>query len=82
MTIHSLLEEEKQVQAQIFKNLEEKRSFYFLAGAGAGKTYALVETLKYSLNKSMQKLDRSGSRIACITYTNAAKNEIIERFYD
>ncbi|EOU3287159.1 UvrD-helicase domain-containing protein [Vibrio harveyi] len=82
MTIHSLLEEEKQVQAQIFKNLEENRSFYFLAGAGAGKTYALVETLKYSLNQSMQKLDRSGSRIACITYTNAAKNEIIERFYD
>ncbi|QEL40131.1 hypothetical protein BSR23_008530 [Vibrio parahaemolyticus] len=55
------------------KNLEENRSFYFLAGAGAGKTYALVETLKYSLNQSMQKLDRSGSRIACITYTNAAK---------
>ncbi|WP_407058121.1 UvrD-helicase domain-containing protein [Vibrio parahaemolyticus] len=53
--------------------MEENRSFYFLAGAGAGKTYALVETLKYSLNQSMQKLDRSGSRIACITYTNAAK---------
>ncbi|MFH4491750.1 hypothetical protein WMQ43_22415 [Vibrio diabolicus] len=46
-----LLEKEAKIQQLIFDQLDEKKSFYFLAGAGSGKTYALVETLKYSIKK-------------------------------
>ncbi|MCR9961208.1 UvrD-helicase domain-containing protein, partial [Vibrio alginolyticus] len=77
-----LLEKEAKIQQLIFDQLDEKKSFYFLAGAGSGKTYALVETLKYSIKKNMRDFDKNGSHLACITYTNAAKDEIIERLYN
>lgn len=42
-------------------------------GAGSGKTYTLVETIR-----ALMQLEPS-SRIACITYTNAAADEIRDR---
>lgn len=45
------------------------------AGPGSGKTKLLIERLKYIIENRNSSL----SGIACITYTNAAKNEIMER---
>lgn len=45
------------------------------AGPGSGKTRILIERLKYIIENRPQ----SFSGIACITYTNAAKDEIIMR---
>ena len=45
------------------------------AGPGSGKTKLLIERLKYIIENRPQ----SFSGIACITYTNAAKDEIIMR---
>ncbi len=53
--------------------------FHFIAGAGSGKTYALVESIKFHLSTKPNWFYSTGRKIACITYTNAAKNEIIER---
>lgn len=45
------------------------------AGPGSGKTKILIERLKYIIQNRPQSL----SGIACITYTNVAKDEIITR---
>lgn len=50
-----------------------KQCFLLSGGAGSGKTYTLVETIR-----ALMQLEPS-SRIACITYTNAAADEIRER---
>src|SRR6185437_2656755 len=63
----------------IIENIEQKRSFVLEAGAGSGKTYTLIETINYLLQKNTPHLRREGKRIVCITYTNVAKNEIIHR---
>ena len=52
---------------------ENKQNFVLNGGAGSGKTYTLVETLK-----SLYDIDPT-SKIACITFTNAAKYEINDR---
>lgn len=51
-----------------------ERPFKVIAGPGAGKTYWLVKNIKHILNNS-KKLHRN-SKIACITYTNVAVDEI------
>ncbi len=58
---------------QILDLVKEKRCFLLSGGAGSGKTYTLVETIQ-----ALSHLEPS-SRIACITYTNAAADEIRER---
>ncbi|HEY9295340.1 MAG TPA: ATP-dependent helicase, partial [Phormidium sp.] len=54
--------------------------FKVIAGPGAGKTYWLVNHIKGVLRQS-KKLTRSG-KIACITYTNVASEEIVRRLGD
>ncbi|MBC3861552.1 ATP-dependent helicase [Undibacterium jejuense] len=69
---------ELQIQQRIIKHVDDFRSFRFNAGAGAGKTYALIETLKYvAVNKIAAS--KSAQKVACITYTNIAVNEIKSR---
>ncbi|WP_133154638.1 UvrD-helicase domain-containing protein, partial [Vibrio splendidus] len=77
-----LVNEEESVQRQINKHIVQGESFHFIAGAGSGKTYALVESIKFHLSTKSYSFDRTGRKIACITYTNAAKDEIIERLYE
>ena len=50
-----------------------KKSFVLQGGAGCGKTETLKQTLQI-LSKDYPK-----KRIACITHTNFAVNEIIDR---
>lgn len=69
---------ELDIQKIINKHIDDFKSFRFNAGAGAGKTYALIETLKYvSVNKITST--KSPQKVACITYTNVAVNEIRRR---
>jgi DNA helicase-2/ATP-dependent DNA helicase PcrA len=64
---------------QIQKHIEEGKSFVLEAGAGSGKTYTLIQTLNYLIQNKGEELIKSNQKIVCITYTNVAKNEIIDR---
>lgn len=64
---------------QIKKKIEENISYVLEAGAGSGKTYALIQTINYLIEAKGKKIQLNNQRIVCITYTNVAKNEIIER---
>jgi len=73
-------EPEKTADERIADCLTNGRSFVLDAGAGAGKTYSLVEGLKkLCVPPTADRLKRDGQQIACITYTNVAKNQVIER---
>ena len=64
---------------KIFDCIDSSNSFILDAGAGSGKTWSLVESIKYVTQKQEDKLQENNQKIVCITYTNVAKNEIIER---
>lgn len=55
------------------------KSFRLEAGAGAGKTYSLVKALQYLIERNKNILPKHQQQIACITFTNVAKEEIIAR---
>ena len=63
----------------LFRNLDSGDSFLLEAGAGAGKTYSLVKALRYLLERDQFKLARLNQKVACITFTNVAKDEIEAR---
>lgn len=71
--------EEKDSLKKIFDNIDKKESFIFNAGAGSGKTFSLIETLKYICLKYGEIIGRGNQHIICITYTNVAAREIINR---
>jgi DNA helicase-2/ATP-dependent DNA helicase PcrA len=60
-------------------NLKQPKSFFLFAGAGSGKTRSLVEVLKKFRKNIVQAMQLNGQRIAIITYTNAAYDEIKRR---
>lgn len=70
---------EKEIQKKINQLIEENKSFVFKAGAGAGKTYALIEALRYLLKIKGESLQYCNQKIAVITFTNIATDEIKER---
>lgn len=57
----------------------KSKDFKLEAGAGAGKTYSLVKALQYLIEREGRRLPRLNQRIACITFTNVAKDEIEAR---
>lgn len=60
--------------------IRDSRSFVLDAGAGSGKTSSLVLALTRLAESDLSKtLAKRGQKIACITFTNVAKDEIIER---
>lgn len=67
---------EAKVQGQIFTHVDRNESIVFSSGAGAGKTYSLIETLKYIIKNRGSELGSRNQNVLCITYTNAAVNEI------
>ncbi|MEA2019668.1 MAG: ATP-dependent helicase [Campylobacterota bacterium] len=71
--------QEQQIQKDIFYKIDEYQNIIFNAGAGAGKTYALIESLKYIIQTKGKQLNSHNQNIICITYTNVATNEIKER---
>jgi DNA helicase-2/ATP-dependent DNA helicase PcrA len=60
--------------------IDQRNSFLLDAGAGSGKTSSLVEGLRYLVDTQKAiELARNSQRIACVTFTNVAKDQIIER---
>ena len=60
-------------------HLNAPHSFFMYAGAGSGKTNSLVEALGKLRLRERERLMYKGQRIAVITYTNAARDEILRR---
>jgi len=54
------------------------RSFVVTAGAGSGKTTSLIKALERVIKKHGQSMLMKRQRVACITYTEVAANEIRE----
>ena len=70
---------ELDIQEKINECLDNFESFCFDAGAGAGKTYALQKSIEHILKSEGENLKLRNQKILCITYTNAAKDEILAR---
>ncbi len=64
---------------QVYHCLDHGESFLVEAGAGAGKTYTLEKALQFLINRYRHTLPQRHQRIACITFTNVAKDEIEAR---
>lgn len=64
---------------EMFQAINRNSSFRLEAGAGAGKTYSLIEALKFLISNNSVIYSQKGQQIACITYTNVAKEEIKDR---
>ncbi len=71
-----------EAQKKIDDALDAGRSFRLEAGAGAGKTYSLVAALKRLIAVRGPALVHAGQRVACITYTEVARNEIAQEIED
>ncbi|KUY70928.1 UvrD-helicase domain-containing protein [Burkholderia sp. RF4-BP95] len=72
----------KEAQRKIDEALDAGRSFRLEAGAGAGKTYSLVAALKRIIAERGPALVQAGQKVACITYTEVARNEIAQEIED
>jgi DNA helicase-2/ATP-dependent DNA helicase PcrA len=66
----------QQAQARVHECLGNGQNFRLEAGAGAGKTYSLVTALKKIISENGTALMRAGQQVACITYTEVARQEI------
>lgn len=79
--IKNIKKKDDQVLNEImgYLDLEKPKSFFMLAGAGSGKTRTLVEVLQNIDIKYGDELNLLGRKVAVITYTNAACDEIISR---
>ncbi|QFT95499.1 DNA-dependent helicase II (plasmid) [Roseovarius sp. THAF9] len=60
-------------------SLDQPRSFFLFAGAGSGKTRSLKEALEGLDTATLMTLRKHSRKIAVITYTNAAADEITRR---
>lgn len=80
-TITSDNEIDAQVDEEIRKclDLSAPKSFFLFAGAGSGKTKSLVSALQYVCDTFGEQFRLRGQRVAVITYTNAASEEIKRR---
>jgi DNA helicase-2/ATP-dependent DNA helicase PcrA len=64
---------------EMYECIRARQNFRMEAGAGAGKTYSLDKALRLIIDEQGVSLLRKSQRVACITYTNVAIDEIIER---
>lgn len=68
-----------EADAKILECLQNGTSFLLDAAAGSGKTSSLIRALDHIRGAPRATLIQNAQRVACITYTNVAKKEIIER---
>ena len=71
--------EEKRCFDNIVEHLQNRENVCFVSGAGSGKTYALVETIRHILVNKHEELEHNNQKVICITYTNAAADEVRKR---
>lgn len=69
------------VDEEIVKCLDcqAPQSFFLFAGAGSGKTRSLVAALDHLRGTMGKRMKMRGQKVAVITYTKAARDEIIRR---
>jgi len=60
-------------------SVDAPKSFFLFAGAGSGKTRSLVTALHHVQKTMSDRLRMKGQRVAVITFTNAASDEIKSR---
>lgn len=65
----------------IISCINARNNFILQAGPGSGKTKTLIDIVTFISNNKSDYLD-SNEKIALITYTNAAKDEILSRLED
>lgn len=85
MTHEGMAQITGEADANIRRCLElgKPKSFFLYAGAGSGKTGSLVTALQWIQEHRRKTLWTEGRRVAVITYTNAASDEIKRRIkYD
>jgi DNA helicase-2/ATP-dependent DNA helicase PcrA len=63
----------------VFNHIDLGQSFLLEAGAGSGKTYSLVKALQHVIKTQGRELARNSAKVACITFTNVASDEIKSR---
>ena len=68
-----------EVENRIIDCIDGNQSFVLEAGAGSGKTWTLIQIILYVINKRKVEFSKKRQKIACITYTRVARDEIIER---
>ncbi len=73
------LKEEEDILKELFNCINEHKCFIHDAGAGAGKTYNLVESIKHIIYNEQKLMEYNNQKILCITYTNVAASEIKNR---
>jgi DNA helicase-2/ATP-dependent DNA helicase PcrA len=69
----------KEALEKVLVAIDNSKHFRLEAGAGAGKTYSLIKSLKHLINNKGIQLQRNNQQIACITYTEVARDEIRSR---
>lgn len=67
---------EADVQLREVLSENPSHSFVMVAGAGSGKTTSLIKALVHISHTKEKQLRTRGQRVACITYTEVAVNEI------
>ena len=78
--MNQAIRQKTKADQQVEEALNKRLSFVLDAGAGSGKTSSLVSALRLLIEGPIgETLAKSGQKVACITFTNVAKNEIIER---
>ncbi len=85
MTPREALEITSRAEREIIASLPPNgpRSFFLYAGAGSGKTRALVEALRWLRKNGRERLWTESRKVAVMTFTNAATDEIKRRIdYD
>lgn len=75
-TLSPAVEAARKAQERVNHCIDHHQCFRLEAGAGAGKTYSLVQALKRLVSERGSDYLRRGQKVACITYTNVAKREI------
>ena len=65
--------EEKDEFQQIIELIRKEENFLLSGGAGSGKTYSLVQVIRKVI------AEYPTTKVACMTYTNAAVKQIEER---
>lgn len=68
-----IMKESKDEFHQIMEHIRKGENFLLSGGAGSGKTYTLVQVIKQVI------IENPTTKVACMTYTNAAVKEIEER---
>jgi len=68
-----------EADAKILECVQNGISFLLDAAAGSGKTSSLIGALDHIRGAPRAGLIQNAQRVACITYTNVAKEEIVQR---